>query len=300
MPMQIHAIPLDRIERNKNQPRETFSEEHIKRLAASIAKRGLIQPITLRPISKGKPFKYMIVAGECRFRAHQLLALKTINASVVEIDEKEMQLRAIVENLQRQDMNPIEEGRAFKTLIDEGYTVAKIVDELGLTGSALVQNRLDLLDLDIDVQKLVAKRMLPPSMGWAVRLAPKNLQTRIVRDIAAGKLRTVEQVRHAGIALRDAAAQLDAFAQEPKASLKEVATVTCLEGKIEAIASMVSAGFKNGECVAAQRVSPDRVTKMADRLALIRKHVLQMEHELRCVATQSQIKLEFKKDRKKK
>lgn len=295
MPEQVRSIPLVKIARNPDQPRETFPEEHIKRLADSIAKRGLIQPITVRPNGK----RFMIVAGECRFRAHQLLKRTVISAIVVKIDAQEMQLRAIVENLQRRDMNPIEEGRAFKTLCDNGYGLQRIVDELGLTGTALVQNRLDLLDLDPDVQKLVANGTLPLSMGWAVRLAPRNQQTRIVRDIAAGKLRTVEQVRHAGIALRDALAQIDAFADKP-VSPKDMAAISRLERKIISITAMVCAGFKNGECVAAQRVSPDRVIKMADSLGLIRKHVLQMEHELRCVATQSQITIDFQKSRKKK
>lgn len=75
-------IPLALITRNPKQPRETFPQEHIERLAASIQKRGLIQPITLRPIKRGK-FRYEIVAGECRFRAHQYLDAKTIRAEIV-------------------------------------------------------------------------------------------------------------------------------------------------------------------------------------------------------------------------
>jgi ParB family chromosome partitioning protein len=289
MPM----IPLDKIVRNPKQPRETFPEDYIKRLAASIKRRGLIQAITLRPLEDGR---YMIVAGECRFRAHQLLGAKSIRAEIVEIDEAEMQLRAIVENLQRRDMNPIEEAHAYRSLIDRDYSIARIVEELELSGPQIVQNRIDLLDLAPDVQRLVAAGTLPVSMGWAVRLAPREHQTRIVRDIASGKLRTVEQVRHAGIALRDAVAQLDAFATAPVASKKDLATMTRLESKIAAIVSMVAAGFKDGECVAALRVSPDRVKLAADKLSLVRAHILQMEHDLRCVATQSEIKLEFKRD----
>jgi ParB family transcriptional regulator, chromosome partitioning protein len=282
-------IPLEQITRNPKQPRETFPEDHIARLAESIRKRGLIQPITVRTVAKGR---FEIVAGECRFRAHKLLGVKTIRAEIVTIDDGEMQLRAIVENLQRRDMNPMEEARAFKALIDAGFTVQKIVDELGLKGRALVQNRLDLLALIPEVQGLVASGNLSTSMAWAIGQAPPHHQPRIVRDITAGRLRTVEQVRHAGIAIRDALAQQDAFGSAPKASLKDVATVSQLEHKIETISAMVLAGFKDGECVAAQRVSPNRVSTMADKLALIRKHILQMEHDLRRIATQGEIKLE--------
>jgi ParB family transcriptional regulator, chromosome partitioning protein len=286
---RVREISLAHIERNPNQPRKTFPPDYIAQLAASIKKRGLIQPINVRPIP-GRT-GYMIVAGECRWRAHQLLGVKTIKAIVESMDDAEMQLRAIVENLQRRDMNPIEEGRAFQTLLDTGYTIPQIVAELGLSGAQIVQNRLDLLELGDDIQKLVATAQLSTSMGWAIRLAPRSQQARIVRDIAAGRLRTVEQVRHACIALRDAAAQVDAFASAPKASTADVAAVSRLEHKIESITSMVLAGFKEGECVAAQRVSPDRVKTLADKLALIRKHVLQMEHDLRRIATQREIVL---------
>jgi ParB family chromosome partitioning protein len=131
-------IPLEQIVANPGQPRKTFPQEHIERLAASIKARGLIQPIALRKLA---PDRYMIVAGECRFRAHQLLGAETIRAEVVEIDENEMALRAIVENLQRHDMNPIEEANAFQLLLDQGFDAQRIVDELGLKSTALVEQR---------------------------------------------------------------------------------------------------------------------------------------------------------------
>lgn len=284
-------IPLALITRNPNQPRETFPQEHIERLAASIEKRGLIQPITLRPIKRGK-FRYEIVAGECRFRAHQLLAAEAIRAEIVTIDDAEMQLRAIVENLQRQDMNPIEEANAFKALIEQGYTPGRIVEELGLKSTAIVTQRLTLLNLAPDIQKLVATGNLAVTMAWGVAQVSVARQAQLVRDIASGKLRTAEQVKHAGIALREAELQTDAFGDLPKASPKDLVALSRLEAKIESIVDMVSAGFQEGECVAARRVSPDRVKRMADQLALIRKHVLQMEHDLRREATQSEIRFE--------
>lgn len=284
-------IPLDQITRNVNQPREHFPQEHIERLAASIQKRGLIQPITVRPIKRGK-FRYEIVAGECRFRAHKLLDVDTIRAEIVTVDDAEMQLRAIVENLQRQDMNPIEEANAFQALLDQGYNVNRVVEELGLKSTAIVTQRLTLLNLAPDIQKLVATGNLAVTMAWGVAQVSKERQSQLVRDIASGKLRTAEQVKHAGIALREAEQQMDAFATAPRASPRDLVAMSRLEAKIESIIDMVSVGFQDGECVAAQRVSPDRVKKMADQLVLIRRHVLQMEHDLRRVATQSEIRFE--------
>ena len=285
-------IALNLITRNPKQPREIFPQEHIERLAASIKVRGLIQPIILRPIKRGK-FRYEIVAGECRFRAHQYLDVKTIRAEIVKVDDAEMQLRAIVENLQRQDMNPIEEANAFQALLDQGYSVQRVVDELGLKSTAIVTQRLTLLNLAPDIQGLVASGNLAVTMAWGVAQVSKERQAQLVRDIASGKLRTAEQVKHAGIALREAEMQIDAFASAPRASPKDLAALSRLEGKITSIVDMVCAGFDEGECVAAQRVSADRVKKMADQLVLIRKHVLQMEHDLRRVATQTEIRFEI-------
>lgn len=279
-------IPLDQITRNPTQPRETFPEEHIQQLAKSIAARGLIQPITLRRLSSDA---YMIVAGECRFRAHQLLGAETIRAEIVEIDDREMRLRANVENLMRLDMNPMEEALAYNGLIKDGLTIAEIAEQLGFKGRDRVQNRLNLLALTPTVQALVATGTLTTSMASAIALAPSEHQARIVREINTGTLRTVDQVRHAGQALRDAADQLDAFASAPVASEIELESVRALERRIEAVAQMVLTGFDEGRCVAAQRVAPDRVKTMADKLSLIRKHVLQMEHQLRCVIAQIEI-----------
>ena len=283
----MQLIPLDKITRNPNQPRETFPQEHIERLAASIKAHGLIQPITLRPFADG----YMIVAGECRYRAHQLLGADAIKAEIVSIDDEEMALQAIIENLQRQDMNPIEEARAYQSLTDRGYSPQKIVDELGLNSTAIVVQRLTLLNLTAEVQRLVITGQLAVTMAWGVAQVSHERQHQLVRDIASGKLRTAEQVKHAAIALREAEQQIDAFADLPKPSAGDLVVISRLEAKIEAIAEMVSLGFKEGECVAAQRIAPDRIKTMADKLVLVRKHVLQMEHDLRRVATQNEMLL---------
>lgn len=285
-------IPLDKITRNPKQPREDFPLEYIEQLAASIKARGLIQAITIREVGHER---YMIVAGECRYRAHQLLGAETIRAEVVAIDEREMQFQAIIENLQRRNMNPIEEAKAFQSLLDRGYTAEEIMQELGLKSTALVSQRTQLLNLAPDIQKLVASGQLTSTMAWGVSLASPRGQSELLRAIRNGKLRTTEQVKAAGIALRDAEAQLDAFGDMPKATETEAAALTRLERKIEQIVELVAAGFKDGECVAAQRVNPQRLATMADKLALVRRHVLQMEHDLRRVATQSEILLAIEK-----
>lgn len=286
----IMHIDVKRIVPNPDQPRKKFPEDHIQRLAASIKRRGLIQAISVRPFTPRGVF--MIVAGECRWMAVTSLGEKTIRCEVEKIDAREMKLRALVENVIRRDMNPMEEARAYQDLIDDGYDMAQIVEETGVT-ETIVRNRLCLIELQPEIQSLVTSGQLNISIAWAIAQVPRHRQTQMVRDVSAGKLRTAEDARHAAIAIRDAEDQADAFAGIPRASQSDIAKLRSLEGKVENIASMVSAGFKDGECVAARRVSPDRVQRIADRLALIRKHILQMEHDLRRAAVQGEISLQL-------
>ena len=164
-------------------------------------------------------------------------------------------------------------------------TYDRVMDE-DRARAAIITHRLHLLELLPEFQPLVVSGNLSVTMAWAVSLVPPRRQLDFVKRIASGQLRTAEQARHAALARRDADAQIDAFANEPKVSTKDVEAVSRLERKIDSIVTMVRAEFKDGECVAAQRVSADRVKTIADKLALVRKHVLQMEHGLRRVATQ--------------
>lgn len=286
-------IPLRQIEPNPQQPRRDFPDEHIQKLAASIKERGLLQAIVVRKIADKR---YQIVAGECRWRAHKLLKARTIRAEVVAIDDKVTLLAAIVENLQRKDMNAIEEGNAYKALIAIGYTQAEIVKELSLKSPGIITQRLALLNLTPEIQTLVICGQLPVSMAFGVAQVSPDRQAAMMRSIASGKLKSVEQVRAAGFAIREAEAQLDVFGGASKQSEHDVATLTMLEHKIEAIAQMVAAGFKEGECVAAKRVNPDRVQVMCAKLVLIRKHIRQMERDLAGAMAQNEMFLEGEAD----
>lgn len=168
----IVDIPINSIKPDADQPRKTFPDDHIKGLADSIRERGLIQPIIVRPIAEGG---YIIVAGECRWRACKLLELPSICCVVEDIDDREARLRSIVENLQRRDMNPIDEARAFKCLLDDGYSVERIVKDLGLNSASIVRQRLDLLNLTPEISQLVLTKNLPVNMAWGIALAPPQI-----------------------------------------------------------------------------------------------------------------------------
>jgi len=164
----VREIEIARIRRNPNQPRVQFSEEAIDELADSIAQRGILQPILLRPKDDG----FEIVAGERRWRAAQKARLHTIPAIVREIDEASTAELALIENIQREDLNAIEEAEGYRQLIERhGHTqdgVAKIVHK----SRSHVANLLRLLDLPEFVRQSLVQGDITMGHARAVATAP--------------------------------------------------------------------------------------------------------------------------------
>lgn len=138
-------IRLSDIEPNRSQPRRDFDENALSELADSIAKHGLIQPIVVRPKTSGA---YEIIAGERRWRASRLAGLDTVPVIVREVDDREYMELALIENLQREDLNAVEEAMGYRTLIDTySLTQEQVAESVGKSRSA-VTNALRLLNLD--------------------------------------------------------------------------------------------------------------------------------------------------------
>lgn len=157
-----HEIALDKLEPGRHQPRRHFDDEALTELAASISAQGVVQPIVVRPLDGDR---YEIVAGERRWRAAQRAGLKSIPAVVRVLDERSAMAVALVENIQRADLNPLEEADALRKLIDEcKLTHEQIAEAVGRSRAA-VSNLLRLLDLNADVQQLVRENRL--SLGHA-------------------------------------------------------------------------------------------------------------------------------------
>ncbi len=140
----LTSIPVANIEPLPGQPRTHFDEESLDSLASSIATRGVIQPIIVSPLGKGR---YRLVAGERRWRAAQRARLHEIPALVRDLDQREVMALALIENLQREDLNPVEEARAYQKLSeDDGMTqaeIAKLVDKSRSHDIAAVQGHLE-------------------------------------------------------------------------------------------------------------------------------------------------------------
>tara|TARA_B100001123_G_C15333678_1_gene1032073 strand:- start:3372 stop:4220 length:849 start_codon:yes stop_codon:yes gene_type:complete len=171
--------------RNKFQPRKHFSKENLEELTNSIKERGLIQPIIVRP-SKEIEGKYEIIAGERRWLASQNAGLHEIPVVILDVDDVKSLEFAIVENVQRQDLNPIEEARGYQRLVDEfGYNQEKLSKFIGKSRS-YIANSLRLLSLPEDVLLMVEQGSL--SAGHARSLIGLNNATEIAKRIVQKKL----------------------------------------------------------------------------------------------------------------
>lgn len=182
----LQVLPVASIEPNPDQPRTQFDDDALSELAASIQARGLIQPIVVRPHGA----RYQIVAGERRWRAAQKARLHEVPVIVREFDDVETLEVAIVENIQRQDLNAIEEAEAYKKLIDEFGHTQEALGRLVHKSRSHVANLLRLLDLPEKVRNLVASGDL--SMGHARALIPAD-------DPAA----LADEVLKRGLSVRD-------------------------------------------------------------------------------------------------
>ena len=203
---ELQYLPISKVEPRIDQPREIFNEESLQELSESIAQYGLIQPITARKLDSGY---YQIIAGERRWRAARLAGLTEVPVRVIEADDRRTAELALVENLQREDLNPIEQARGFRSLIEEyGLTQEEAAKSVGKSRPAIT-NAMRLLSLCPAVLELVEQGKL--SAGHARALVP----------IPADKVQTAaaNEVVEKGLSVRQTeqlAAKLTKPPKQPK------------------------------------------------------------------------------------
>lgn len=213
-------VKLYEIEPNRNQPRRDFDEESIAELAESIKKHGLIQPIVVRPTAQGT---YQIIAGERRWRACREAGLSVAPVIIKEVDDREYMELALIENLQREDLNAVEEALGYRSLIDGyGMTQEAVADSVGKSRSA-VTNALRLLNLD--EQSLEALRYGKISAGHArALLAAESEEKRremLKAAIAGASVRELEAMTKSKAAPKKSAPKTkNTFYSEVEISLK--------------------------------------------------------------------------------
>ena len=184
----ISEIALDQIEANPNQPRREFDPDSLQELANSIREIGIVQPITLRQTSDNK---YQIVAGERRWRASQMAGLSTIPAYIRTIGDESVMEMALVENIQREDLNAIEIALAYAHLLEnEGMTQEKVAERVGKSRVA-VANYLRLLKLPAQVQMALQKRAIDMGHARALLSLDSPSQQLSVFDVGSPSARGI-------------------------------------------------------------------------------------------------------------
>ena len=178
-------LPITDVESNSSQPRKNFDEDALAQLADSIREHGIIQPLTVRKLTSGY---YQIIAGERRWRAARMAGLKEVPVTVIEADDRKAAELAMIENLQREDLNPMEEAAGFQSLIETYHmTQEEAAQRVGKSRSA-VTNALRLLGLSPSVRKLVEENKLTAGHARALVPLSPSLQESAANAIIAGGL----------------------------------------------------------------------------------------------------------------
>lgn len=223
----LREVPIDDVSPNPRQPRAAMDEQELSELAASIAQVGLLQPIVVRE----RDGRYELVAGERRWRACRLAGLSHVQAIVRDTDDDALLRDALIENVQRVDLNPLEEAAAFRQLVDDfGATHEEIAERVGKSRAA-VTNALRLLNLAADVQQRLAAGLLSAAHARAIAaLADHGAQARVAARIVSEGL----SVRATEELVRTMAGTGEADLAERAAARRGATTTTRPAGLLEA------------------------------------------------------------------
>jgi ParB family chromosome partitioning protein len=186
----VRTIPVDRIEPNPEQPRLAFDEDSMEELAASIREHGVLQPILVRPLGG---HRFQLIAGERRWRASKMAGHETIPALVEEIDDDTALEISIIENLQREDLSPLDEASMYDRMIKEhGYSVRKLAQKLG-KDKGYLENRLRLADAPPEIRQLVSVRKDTLSHAYELlKVDDPRKRRRLAEQVARGELSLVK------------------------------------------------------------------------------------------------------------
>jgi ParB/RepB/Spo0J family partition protein len=186
----VRIVPVDHIEPNPEQPRLAFDEETLNELSASIREHGVLQPILVRPVG---PNTYQLIAGERRWRASKLAGLETIPALIEEIDDDTAMEIAIIENLQREDLSPLDEAAMYDRMVrDHGYSIRKLADKLG-KDKGYLENRLRLADAPEEIRELVSLRKDTLSHAYELmKVEDPKRRRRLTDQVARGELTLIK------------------------------------------------------------------------------------------------------------
>lgn len=286
---QVQSRKIDSIHPNPNQPRKFFDQAELENLAESIKVNGLLQPITITK-------QGLLVAGERRFRACQLLGMTTIPCIVKDMTDEQVATAAIIENLQRRDVTPMEEARAYQEMLDNGYAidVKDLAKKLGIKQHFRVSDRLKLLKCIPAAQQAFTNGQVTSNGAWYLAQLDERKQQLLLDAILKGKCTTdaklkaqYEAVQSLNTEMAIEETGLGLNVPDPKIQSQ----VNTLQLQIESIAANLSSIATNEVIEKADGYIPNHQAEvMAQILANLAKTAKQLEGQMLKQAASSQLR----------
>jgi ParB family transcriptional regulator, chromosome partitioning protein len=192
-PAGVRIVPLERIHPDPNQPRMHFDEDALNELAASIREHGVLQPVLVRPLEGQPHHHYQLVAGERRWRASRMAQLEEIPALIEQLDDDTAREIGLIENLQREDLSPLEEALMYDRMVTEhGYSVRRLAQKIG-KDKGYIENRLRLADAPTEIKQLVSLRKDTISHAYELlKVEDPRKRRKLAEQVATGELSLVK------------------------------------------------------------------------------------------------------------
>jgi ParB family chromosome partitioning protein len=269
----METMKHDQIYPNPGQPRKHFDQGKLEELAQSIAVNGLLEPVIV--VKRGK--KYMIIAGERRWRACGIAGIEQIPVRILKADDQTVAELALLENLQREDLSVVEEARAYEGLVNMGLSHEEIARKMGLRQSWRIQERLNILKLSPVFQEYTMKGILTPSQAQELSRLPKVDQGTVFDKIAAGKLDTYNKLR-AMVNATLFVQEQESFLPEPTPQEREINTK--YDRMIESIVTFINRAFNRDDLTVLSSVLSPEARQNIERIDLIIIHLNKIKRAL--------------------
>lgn len=270
-------IKLDQIYPNPNQPRKHFDQGKLEELAQSIKESGLMEPLIV--VKRGK--KYMLIAGERRWRSAHLAGISEVPVRIMEADDQKVAELSLLENLQREDLSIVEEAQAYQGLLDMGLTQEEIARKMGIKQTWRIQERLNILKLSPVFQEYTMKGILSPSQAQEMSRLPKELQGSLFDKISAGRAGSYNKLRSLVNAMLFVQEQ-QSFLAEPSKEEKE--TVGKYTRMLDVIVNLIHRSFNRDDLSilpyvmqGSTRANIERIDDILEHLNKIKRAMLQSE-----------------------
>jgi ParB family chromosome partitioning protein len=271
----ITELPTHMIFPNPDQPRKVFDPEKLEELAMSIKEYGVLEPIVVTP----RGDKYMIIAGERRYRASLIAKRELIFSSIIEASDALVEELSLLENIQREDLNIIEEGKAYQRLLDRGWTVEKLAKKLGYKKTGPIYDRVSLLNLTPEYQEMTIKVTLTPAQAYEISRLPQHKQGIVFSKIQKGELNTYNKLYAFVTAMINLESQANIFALSPL-SENERESITTFNGLLNSIERFIRKIYHKDKAEYLQKavfhsdLTPDKIDFIIHSLQRIRRTIL--------------------------